>query len=311
MRQMDVLDSKTEYPKSKRTLVRSARFTYHVLLSWKYCLHIFPTPWKGEALWWWLWLRVGWHQNWQMRELLQADHAHHSTHSTRGSTISFHPWNAFHTGCRVELGGHWAGRSGGDGNGDWPSLFWAPPSLFPSFHLNSILSKVSISVNFYSSSKLFKILTLWCWEGWFDKVGYWTGFWDNYLPVKDPHPNAPSYHQSFFLPRHCASPGSSLAPHLILAPTIPAFPTIMPPNKRATHHHRIKPAGGSDGLLCLQWGIFYTNFGLLSCQGDLFYTNFLVQVACGVKMVTHTIDRNHVIEFFTKYVDQSCIQDSC
>ena len=152
MRQMDFLESKTEYPKSKRTLVRSLRFTYHVLLSWKYCLHIFPTPWKGEALWWWLWLKVGWHQNWQMRELLQADHAHH-THSTRGSTISFHPWTAFHTGCWVELGGR-AGRSGGDGNGDWPSLFWAPPSLFPSFHFEFYFVK-----NFNCYAFLFFIQT--------------------------------------------------------------------------------------------------------------------------------------------------------
>ena len=121
-------------------------------------------------------------------------------------------------------------------------------------------------------------------------------------PTPKPHPTTKV---SFHL--HCASLGSSLAPHLILAPTIPAFPTIMPPNKRATHLHRMKPAGGSDGLLCLQWGIFYTNFGLLSCQRDLFYTNFLEQVACGVKMVTHTIDRNYIIENFTKCVDQSCI----
>ena len=36
-------------------------------------------------------------------------------------------------------------------------------------------------------------------KGWFDKVGYWTGFWDNYLPVKHHHlPTAAPHTKNFF-----------------------------------------------------------------------------------------------------------------
>ena len=175
-----------------------------------------------------------------------------------------------------------------------------------------------ISQNFQLLWILFLIQTLWTshpwwwwWKRWFDKVGYWAGFWDNYLPVKHPHPKPPpsSEHRNFFSPTPpCFTLGSALNSS---PPTIPAFPTIMPANKRATPHHRMKPAAGSAGLLCLQWGIFYTNFGLLSSQWDLFYTNFLVQVACGVKMVTPIIDRNFVTEMFTKCMYLCLIQDLC
>ena len=120
----------------------------------------------------------------------------------RGSTISFHPWNAFHTGCTGYSRAGRVGRSGLEMETeiDRHSFGHLHHSSLASI-LNLILSKVSITnMIFYYSSKLFGILTLWWWEGWFDKVGYWTGFWDNYLPVKDPHPKAPSYHQSFFSP---------------------------------------------------------------------------------------------------------------
>ena len=229
-----------------------------------------------------------------MRELLQANHAHHTPLYTWFHNTLPHLKRFPHRlQGKVGRGGRWKRRL-------TATLLGTSISLRPFWIL---FLKTFNYYEFYFSSKLYGLPTL---GGggetrWFDKVGYWAGFWDNYLPVKHPHPKPPpssSEHRNFFSPTPpCFTLGSALNSS---PPTIPAFPTIMPANKRATPHHRMKPAAGSAGLLCLQWGIFYTNFGLLSSQRDLFYTNFLVQVACGVKMVTPIIDRNYVTEMFTK-----------
>ena len=141
-------------------------------------------------------------------------------HSTRGSTIPFHTSNAFHTACRVRLGGE------GDGNGDWPPLFWAPPSVFA--HFEFYFSKLSITMNSIShpNSMDFPPLVVVVKRGDLTKWDIEQVFGTITCLLNTPTPNLPHPPPNTEISFHGHHRASLLDQHLILAhlPYLPSRP---------------------------------------------------------------------------------------
>ena len=133
---------------------------------------------------------------------------------------SFHTSNAFHTACRVRLGGE------GDGNGDWPPLFWAPPSVFA--HFEFYFSKLSITMNSIShpNSMDFPPLVVVVKRGDLTKWDIEQVFGTITCLLNTPTPNLPHPPPNTEISFHRHHRASLLDQHLILAhlPYLPSRP---------------------------------------------------------------------------------------